>query len=362
MDAIAQSESKKADDLAKLKNNYLEALFRAESEAKRQGNLDGLQQVRQEIQKVDQAKDFSPSTTEGYPRLQQITGVMRQELDKLGQEQAESISALITSVTSYSEREVTNLTRQGKVNEAIKWQDWAKGLRTRQDVAPILAKGKVQQPAEAPQPDQPRAASGLFAKKPSEVITSKANGFEKTPRVYAANAQPDGKEKRIKENRTTMAGSGGTTFQARLKLVEEKKTLAKSEGWGWDYDHIAFTYVARLEVGLLPNQSTGPCLVVFDLFKRGSGSKRSIIRTEGVLMPAMSFGERRVIDSGTYSYETEEYDTNSTYDHKSSTADEFYGYIVSIFDDSGRLMYQRTTERILAEIARTEPPTKFDSP
>ena len=79
------------------------------------------------------------------------------------------------------------------------------------------------------------------------------------------------------------------------------------------------------------------------------------------MAPAMPSGARWVADSGTYSYETTSLDyTIPGYDRDTATADEFYGFIVSIFDQDGQLLLQRATERMLNEYARTSVPDKFD--
>ena len=97
-------------------------------------------------------------------------------------------------------------------------------------------------------------------------------------------------------------------------------------------------------------------LVVFDLYKRGSGSKRQIIRTDKIIVPPLDGGKWVFVDSGKYQYETEKYRSiyGSSYDD--ATAEEFYGYVVSIFDEQGKLYYQRATNRVLNDYARTSPP------
>ena len=356
--AVSTSEGEIDKQLKSLKRNYLEALFRYEAEVKRDGDLDGLKIVRDEIQRVDSSETYTPSMKTGLPRLEYLASVMGMEMDKIYVEEAQKISTLIENITSYSEKQVVELTRQGDLQGALAMREWSNGLRSQPKVADLLRKGKQSTARASNNENLPRLLRG----KPATVIRDKREKFQGTPMVYAVGSQPDGKEKRIREERTTAAASGMTTFQAKLGLIEEKENLASYRSWGYRSDHDSFLYVARLEIGLLPNQSLGNTLVVFDLFKRGSGSRRSVIRTEGVLLPEMRSGDRWVIDSGMYTYEVRESDSSWGYDSKSTTADEFYGYTVSIFDNEGTLIYQRCTERALAEIARTNVPESFDPP
>jgi hypothetical protein len=151
-------------------------------------------------------------------------------------------------------------------------------------------------------------------------------------------------------------GSGLTLISAQLRLVDEENTVNKNfTGWS-SHRQKTHLFVGRLQMTPLPGRSIGRSLVTFDLYKKGSGSRREIIRTDSILIPPVAAGQQVVVDSGVYAYETEKYRYTGGYRYESATADEFNGYIVSVFDERGKLILQRSSDRQLDDYARTEPP------
>ena len=154
--------------------------------------------------------------------------------------------------------------------------------------------------------------------------------FSLSPKAYVSGSEPKGNQKRITSNTPSMKGAGNTQLTGTIILIEEKD-ITKSGYYG-NRNEKSLTYVPRLSISPIIGQSLDRGLVVFDLYKRGTGSKRSIIQTD-------------------------EYDSSwSSYDYKRSSADEFYGFIASIFNKDDELIFQRASERMLNEYARATPP------
>lgn len=361
-----QIQSVQADQQEKeqeLRKMYLQALLRYESSAKRQGDLDGLQAAHSEINRVESESGLSTAPVRGPQELQHLAGVVNGKLEEFAKESAEKITAMVESVAPYAETMAAEMTRQGSIEEALAWRTWGRNLEDRPEVKEAFAVAGRSARAGTENREPSAEAPALFRQRPAKVISTKAIEFPRSPALYQAGMEPDGDEKRITSNTPSAQGAGNSLMQVRIKLIEEDTTLREYDGVGYDYKHKEYLYAARMEFTPLPGKSLDTSLVVFDLYKRGTGSKRGIIRTEGLVIPPLEFGTRWVVDSGSYTYETREYDSRwSGWDSESATADEFYGYIVSIFDQEGNLLVQRASERMLGEYARTSPPDDFDDP
>jgi hypothetical protein len=356
-------ESTKAEQHQELKKMYLQALLRYESGARRQGDLDGVQAVRTEIARVENSETLTPAMLTEPPELQKMGQVVNRKLAAFDQEANGKIAAMVTSVEAFTETRATELTRQGSIQEAVEWREWGRGLRKRPEIASAVEAGRsvfdAQTADTVPQEDAP----ALFRQRPAKVVSEQPRDFPRLPALYVAGSEPEGDEKRITTSTPSAQGAGSALLQVRLKLIEEDKILSRRDTSWYDYKHKSHLYVGRLEFSPIPGKSMERSLIVFDLYKRGKGSDREIIRTEGMVMPPMTSGTRWVADSGSYEYETRERDSRySGYDYEQASADEFYGFIVSIFDQEGTLVLQRASERMLGEFARTTPPDDFDDP
>lgn len=360
---VEKTKQEKVEKQTELKGMYLKALLRYESRTKQDGDLEGLQTCRAEIHRVEQMNGLTPAPQEGPEDFKTMTRVVNEKLREINRETAEEIRSMVDSVAAFAEAKAVEFTREGDVREAVKWRDWGLGLRDRPGVATFISFTNRPSASDAASEKTQKNQHDLFGNPPSEIITVKSTGFPFIPTLYAAGSEPDGDEKRISSHTPSAQGAGHTLLQGRITLIEEENLLRRVDGIGYDYKHKELLFVARMEFTTLPGKSLEPSLLVFDLFKRGTGSKRAVIRTEGLVLPPMAPGDRWVVDSGSYTYETRESDwSHSNWDSKSATADEFYGYIVSIFDQEGTLIFQRTSERMLGDFARESPPAEFDEP
>jgi len=348
------------DQHKELKRVYLSALLRRESAARREGDLDTLQAIREEVVRIEHLERLTapPSTTS--ETLRKLSSIVSEKINEIDQEAADKVSTLVTSLEAYSETQATEHTRRGNLNEAIAWRDWGRELKEQPDIAEILSVTVLPETAFTSDHASADQDSNLYTLREQKRITTQANEFSDSPALYEAGAEPKGDEKRISAHTPSAQGAGHTLMQATISLINEDDTISNHGGYSYEYTHKSHLYIARITFTPLPGKSLEPSLVVFDLFKRGSGSKRAVIRTDGMLIPAMASGDRWVADSGPYTYETTKYDSRfSHYDRESATADEFYGFIISIFNSQGELLLQRASERALGDYARSEVPDKF---
>jgi hypothetical protein len=353
---LAKIVSKHETEDKSLEIKYLSALLRLESTSRTQGNLELVQATRKEVSRIEQGQDLKNDGSPVPPELEQ----MRQLITKLKlthkQEAAASTVTLTDNLKSYATNRSIEATRQGMISEAVSWKEWGENLDENEQVSSAYSfLRKRPDQSTISQKNQVADVHEALEGRPVDIQVDKAKRFSDRPKVYVQGSEPKGNEKRIQSSTPSMQGAGNTLLTGNVILIEEKD-INKSGYYG-TLKEKSLTYIPRLSISPIIGKSLDRSLVVFDLYKRGTGSKRSVIRTDTVLLPPLTSDEVIVIDAGIYAYETEEYDSRwSSFDYKTSTDDEFYGYIVTIFDRNGEMIYQRATERGLKDYARETPP------
>jgi hypothetical protein len=352
---LAKITQTRKSQTGELKIKYLGALLRLENQAKNQGNLDLVQAARAEITLVETGGKIGGDSEAVPEQLMELRIVMKNLYREYEKAEAEQVVALADKLKAYALNVSVEYTRQNEIEKAVAWQNWSNEVANDDLVGSAYA--IVNKPhrntrnGDNPKQDFHENVRGT----PAKIIEEKMQDFEASPRVYRKGKEPEGNEKRIRSSTPSMQGAGNTQLTGTLMLIEEK-SISKS-GYSGNYKEKSLTYVPRLSISPIVGKSLDPCLVVFDLYKRGSGSKRGIIRTDKIVIPSLSASDQIVIDAGKYEYETEEYDSSfSTYEYKYSTEDEFYGFIVTLFNTNGELIFQRASERILNDYARETPP------
>lgn len=355
---VAAVNARHLESLEGLKRNYLAALLRFEARARSESDLDGVLEAQREITRLDEIGELAPAVFSTHPEIARMQGVMRQQVQSIGLTKANEIAGLAQNVRRFSESNSMELTQRGNIQEALAWREWGEELFRRPEVIQaqqLTRSAEARERRESAPP--PVQAHPSVQGAPTELIRTSANDFVDTPRAFVLGNEPSGSERRVIESRPSAAGSGHTLLQGRLRLVDEEDTLSRYTSRWSSYRSRSHLYVPRLQVSPLPGQTLGKSLVVFDLFKRGTGNRREIIRTDRLILPPIESGTVVVVDSGVYEYNSSRYRSNiGGYRRDQATADEFHGFIVSIFDEQGNLLYQRGSDRGLDSFARNEPP------
>ena len=269
---------------------------------------------------------------------------------------------LCKALAQYMENGSATLTQQGKIEEALKWRARAKTvfeIDAYADAARVLETQQTALPTEtkATAETESKTVHPALKGKPAEIAAKPAAEVSPRPSAYWAGNEPSANEKRVTESTPGAAGMGHTQLTGKLKLIDETVTKNKYNTGYSSWKEQSHLYVGRVQFAPLPGKALGKTLVVFDLYKRGSGSKREVIRTDRILLPPVESGQQVVVDSGAYEYDTSKYRSSySAYRYDYTSADEFYGFVVSFFDEEGKLFYQRTSEKALGEYARHIPP------
>ncbi len=363
-----RQELSKLDDQHKdkeraLRGNYLAALLRFERQARQASDLDGVMEARKEIERVEGgATAPKADALSKHPEVSRMQNMALGQIREFNRARAEGVVQLSNALAQFLENGSGTLTQQGKIEEALQWRARAKtvfeidaytdAMRVLDKQQAIAAKAEAASPAPTAK-NVHRALQG----KPTEIIGKPTTEVSSRPMAYWAGNEPSANEKRVTESTPGAAGMGHTFLSGRLKLIDETVTKNRyNTGWS-SFREKAHLYVGRVQFAPLPNRNLGKTLVVYDLFKRGSGSKRETIRTDKILLPPVESGQQVVVDSGAYEYDTSKYRSSySAYRYESATGDEFYGFVVSFFDEEGKLFYQRATEKALSDYARSIPP------
>jgi len=343
----------------KLDLKYLSALLRLETTSRTEGDLELVQATRKEISRIEQGQVLINDGSPVPPELKEMQRVITNLHINNRQQAATATVNLVDNLKSYAATRSIEATRQDNISVAVAWKEWEDGLNENEQVGAAYSSmgGEIDRAVASEEKSTGEFHEALRGT-PANIQFDKAKEFSETPKIYVQGSEPIGKEKRMQRATTPNAkGSGHTIIRGELILIDEDDTISNSRYYGSQWKEETHLYVPRLKFSPLIGKTIDRTLVVFDLYKRGTGSKRSIIRTDTLLLPPLTSDDKVVIDAGIYAYETQEYDSRwSSYDYKNSTADEFYGYIVTLFDRDGELIYQRTTERALKDHARETPP------
>ncbi|GEM_PF-1066376 len=361
---LAKIVQARQEKQAELRGKYMGALLRIESAAKRQGDLNGVESARAEIKRVELEPNLAPEELSTNPEIARIQNVVKETVREYQVEQNQKVQQLVQTVRGYIESASSNLVQQDKIEEAISWRNWGEKLEDRPKVAAALEmlqeKRRRLEELENRPPDV-ESFHPLLREDPVRFPKEKAKQFPDEPNAYRAGTEPSGKEKRLGSAKIpTAKGAGNTILSGRVKLIEEEVTTSSNRTSYSSAREKSHLFVARVEFNPLPGKQLGRTLVIFDLYKRGAGSRREVIRTDSLVLPPVPSGQRVVVDSGPYRYESSQYRYAWGSRSETATAEEFYGYIVSFFNEEGDLFYQRATESVLEDYARTAPPEVED--
>lgn len=356
---VSKVRAQKEEKIKTLRQNYLTALLRLEATSRANGDLDGLQAARDEIQRIDGTKPLAVEAPSTHTELRRLQDVISGQLGEFSRTESKALADLVSAVTRFAETTSTTLTQQNRIEEAMQFREWSRGLLQRPEFAEALQQARVETPVTPPPGDTPVDTAQVHPQFGKDPVPFQASGevtFGEEAKAYILGQEPKATEKRVNMSTPSAQGSGLTLISAQLRLVDEENTVNKNfTGWS-SHRQKTHLFVGRLQMTPLPGRSIGRSLVTFDLYKKGSGSRREIIRTDSILIPPVAAGQQVVVDSGVYAYETEKYRYTGGYRYESATADEFNGYIVSVFDERGKLILQRSSDRQLDDYARTEPP------
>jgi len=356
LNKILAEETRKQNEL---KPSYLAAIERVELRAREEADLDGLQACRMESRTVEEEEGLSLRDLSDYEALRVIQEIVNRQLRRFAEEAGEDIDRLVDSVSRFAREQSRELTRNNEIDKALAWNEWRNSLPEHPEVARIAQLRGTAQPEQ----ERQRSAGGdstldyVFSRTPAPWASEAAAEFPFEPRGYVAGSEPEGNEVRLSGISTPNARAvGNQVMTGRVKLIEEEETLRDDRSGNSHFRQRRYFFVPRLEYAPLPDQELPKLLAVFDLYVRGTGSRRELIRTDQILLPPVARGNRVVVDAAPYSYETSQRRVRGATQFSDSTGDEFYGFVISLFDESGELIFQRASERMLNSLAREEAP------
>ncbi|MFP6905787.1 MAG: hypothetical protein VCG02_11260, partial [Verrucomicrobiota bacterium] len=133
------------------------------------------------------------------------------------------------------------------------------------------------------------------------------------------------------------------------------KTTSRSRDSEYSTRNIKKAYIPRLVFMAGPSHNFKDATILFEYFTR-QGNTRSIVKSDRARIPMLQSMKPMVADAEGYANVitktagVEEYAGSPS---RSSEKPEYYGFIASIYDREGALIFQRCTNRSLAEFGKS---------
>lgn len=364
-DQIRKLELAYREQMKNLERGYVRALDRGVASAQEKSNLNAVLALQQEISRLEQGGKLRTDLPEGAPAaLKTMQSKIAEAQGNYQRVRSQEIEKLTLRYISNLDSRSAAATRNGNIDQALRYRDRANQLREHPKylaALDVLAKSQNLVSAGGSSGNSTTAAEvpsewELLNRKAPALVSIPATRLPAKTTAYVKGCEMDINTKRVRSSTPSAAGSGMTRVSCNVALVDDKDTR---NSWRTSYSSSRTNYhtvVPRLTMTPLPNKPLGKSLVVFDYYSRGKGSLRNRIATHSVLVPPLEAGESIVVDSQPHRYSVYKYRSAYSGTYKSTTGDEFYGFVVSVFGTDGDLILQRSSNNALHDIARTQPP------
>ncbi len=140
-----------------------------------------------------------------------------------------------------------------------------------------------------------------------------------------------------------------------MQKITEEKTTSRSRDSEYSTRNIKKAYIPRLVFMAGPSHNFKDATILFEYFTR-QGNTRSIVKSDRARIPMLQSMKYMVADAEGYanvitkSEGVEEYAGSLS---RTSEKPEYYGFIASIYDRQGTLIFQRCTNKSLAEFGKS---------
>ena len=114
-----------------LRTQYLVALLRLDVQLRRNGDLDGLRAVREEIERVEGGNPLEMPMPPMNGDLVRLQEVVRAQFAEISRKETASLEELAVRLAQVAEENVRTLTRENRIEEALAWREWSNSLRPR---------------------------------------------------------------------------------------------------------------------------------------------------------------------------------------------------------------------------------------
>jgi hypothetical protein len=184
---------------------------------------------------------------------------------------------------------------------------------------------------------------------------------EEGPRFGLVTIYPKGSEPKRTAKKEPAYHTGNDSIAAGSKIIAtvqkitEEKTTSRSRGSEYRTRNIKKAYIPRLVFMAGPSHNFKDATILFEYFTR-QGNTRRIVKSDRARIPMLQSMKYMVADAEGYANVitktagVEEYAGSPS---RSSEKPEYYGFIASIYDREGTMIFQRCTNRSLAEFGKS---------
>lgn len=318
---------------ADLNKNYLNFIQRMEDQYQRSGNLDAVMGYRAERERFKKS---------GNIRREDINT----SIPDLAKAQAHYRSIQSAPVFMAVEKEIVDLTE--RYLSAIERVERQLVMSNKLEEAQTV-RAEQQRVKEMP---EYRMAQQLLATTEAPALAASPTTQAWPTGVYRLGEEPPMEASEVMLRYTGMKSRAmAPRVQGKLFVTmksEETRDSKSQSSWSSSIEKSGFySYFPRLVLRPSAHESLDGATVVFEYFIRplGDRTRPARSRTEHIPLPPMNKGENVVVDGAgvrLYQYKSEDYSRYGGYRSENQTGAQLYGFIASVYDASGEMIFQRT--------------------
>jgi len=365
---MGKTENEHADAMQNQPTSYLKQLLKLQQDMQKAGNLDGWQAANHEIERFKTEQTMpdgdDPALLEG---IKSLRAAYKSATAKLELEKSKKIVAVTKQYVDQLNALQTNLTKAGKVDDAIEVNTEIKNVKsdakvTSSEFAVAAAEQQTEkkpQPTESPAPttpttpDQPKKSSS----EPTGKVTESGGA-----KIYEGQAFPD-TAGQIFKNVTIMPTdrtASGQKISATATIYTQddmEKTASHYYYRTTKMKQGSMNYTVRISLKSANKAYAldNPKLVV-EYFGKPVGDSGKVdpkkLDTKEFSIPKID-GIRAVnVELPAFAVDSSSYKSVSRYygGEYSGFGNDFYGFIASIFDSSGTLVFQTASNNGLKKM------------
>lgn len=362
---LAQILVKQEEQTADLMGKYVTALDRMNANYRQASNLDAVLEVMAELERAKLESSISP---EHLSRLfSELAGLQNKVLgifEGIQKAGAEDIVRLTEGYGRALQSLQTQLTKDGEIKEAIATNAMLDEALANNDY--LNARAVLTPPEPAPADTASLTPSNLVKGDPDAPIRKRRVQADEDmddlddatgPRIGLVVIYPkvDAPKRTAKKEAIYHTGSdsmaAGSKIIATVEKITEESTTSKTRSYYERSKDISKAYIPRLVFMAGPNYNFRDATITFEYFTR-SGNTRRLVKTDRATIPMLESMKSMVADAEGY---INTITKSSSYESSSRSAQkpEYYGFIATIYDSGGQLIFQRCTNKTLAEFSKS---------
>lgn len=366
---LTESAESRADRVI---SAYKEELEEGATKATADGNLEVAIAFREELERVN-VDPIIPAAHPGTIKsLRTLQEAYRPSLD-------EAVVPISRKIVTLNKHYLRSLSRLRKKRRSA--NDTAGAARVKAESARILDSDALKiamatvkrmdapkKKKTTPKP-KPKPAQQQPEEQPVQHIASAPVTAIPKAAFYAPGKEPRQRTWKLTLYHTSQASRAIlSNVRAEVVIFEDDSGVVRQKSSNKYYTHRSESgkvmYVPRITLAAQGSGGLKDSTMVIEYMSRDKNTKKAIARdrTEHVKFPKMPSGKRIVVDGGGVGLDTQstKYSGYIYATGKHEYGREIFGFIISVFDGNGSMIYQRCTQRSLKNYVRDGiPPEQY---